>query len=175
MDDAPFVPVGRVVKVHGVKGEVSVAMAAGPPFSLPEGIPLWVVPPAGKPVPRVVERVRQGPKGPLVKLAGIDDRHGAEDLRDRTLVARPSDLPADYPDEPADETGMAVYDADRGFLGEVVDTIVTGANDVWVIDGGPFGEVLVPVIDDVVVEIDEERGRIDVTLLPGLIEEEPRG
>jgi 16S rRNA processing protein RimM len=53
----------------------------------------------------------------------------------------------------------------------VTDVIVTGANDVWVVEGR-FGQVLVPDIDDVVGEIDEEAGTVSVTLLPGLIEDE---
>ena len=45
----------------------------------------------------------------------------------------------------------------------------TPANDVWVVDGGPFGEVLLPVIEQVVREVPEE-GPIAVRVLPGLID-----
>jgi len=48
---------------------------------------------------------------------------------------------------------------------------VTGANDVWVVHG-PYGEVLLPVIDDVVVSFDEDAETVMVTLLPGLLPEE---
>ena len=44
----------------------------------------------------------------------------------------------------------------------------TPANDVWVVDGGAFGEVLVPAVEDVVVEL-PECGPISVKLLDGLI------
>lgn len=173
MDDAPFVPLGRVVKVHGVKGEVSVAFVADPPFLLPEGIEVWVVPPTEGPKTYRIEGIRPGPKGPLVKLSEIDDRGAAEPLRGRTLMVRPEDLPAGYADtDGTDVTDMQVFDAERGFLGRIVDTIVTGANDVWVVDDGPVGQVLIPVIDDVVVGIDESLERIDIRLLPGLIAEE---
>ncbi len=173
MDDAPFVPLGRVVKVHGVKGEVSVAFVAGPPFLLPEDIEVWVVPPTAGPKAYRIEGIRSGPKGPLVKLSQIGDRGSAESLRGRTLMVRREDLPAGLANElPLDMTDMQVVDADRGFLGRIVDTIVTGANDVWVVEGGPVGQVLIPVIDDVVVGIDEELGQVDIRLLPGLIAEE---
>jgi len=42
---------------------------------------------------------------------------------------------------------------------------------VWIVHG-PYGEVLVPVIEDVVVEIDDDAQTIDVELLDGLIEGE---
>ena len=61
---------------------------------------------------------------------------------------------------------MSVVDEARGVLGEIVEVIVTGANDVWVVDG-PFGEVLLPVIDDVVLDVDEEARTAQVRLLAG--------
>ncbi len=68
-----FVPLGRVVRTHGLKGEVSVAPATDLPFLLPEGLPVWFIPPRPGAGPTSVEGVRPGPKGPLVKLAGIHD------------------------------------------------------------------------------------------------------
>lgn len=171
MSDAPFVPVGRIVKVHGLNGEVSVVPSAGPPFAIPEQLAVWVVPPLDIPTEVTIESVRPGPKGPLIKLSGISDRSAAEALRGRTLVARPADLPEEWADEAEDDVGLRVIDVDRGDIGTIVDVIVTGANDVWVLRDGPYGEVLVPVIDDVVLEIDEAEGTATVRLLPGLIDE----
>jgi len=171
MSDAPFVPVGRIVKVHGLYGEVSVVPAAGPPFSLPEGLRVWLVPPRSGPAQHVIESVRPGPKGPLVRLDGVSSRADAEPLRGCTLLARSADLPEGWTEPGADDIGLAVVDVERGEIGSVVDVIVTGANDVWVVRDGPYGEVLVPVIDDVVLEVDSESGVATVRLLPGLIDE----
>ena len=52
--------------------------------------------------------------------------------------------------------------------GIIVEVIVTGANDVWVVQG-PFGEILIPVIDDVVLGVSEDDGVIVVRLLDGLM------
>jgi 16S rRNA processing protein RimM len=49
-----------------------------------------------------------------------------------------------------------------------VEVILTGANDVWVVDG-PFGEILIPVIDDVVLGTEPEGETIVVRLLDGLM------
>jgi len=115
--------------------------------------------------------VRPGPKGPLVKISGFDDRSAAQALRGCMLVARPGDLPA-YMTEPAfDPVGLAVHDEVRGFLGKVTDFIETGANEVWIVEQGPFGQVLIPVIDDVLISIDEETRVASVRLLEGLLEE----
>ena len=78
-----------------------------------------------------------------------------------------SDLPD--PIEHFDPVGLELVDEKRGSIGRVTDVIVTGANDVWVVEG-PLGEILIPVIDDVIMDIDDDTGTVRVRLLPGLIE-----
>ena len=168
---APYVPLGRVVKTHGLKGEVSVAPAADLPFVLPEGLEVWFVPPPSGARSGRVENVRRGPKGPLVKVSGIDDITAAHRLIGSQMIARADELPAIWSEEPEVEftaEGLIVTDVAHGLLGEVVEVIVTGANDVWVVEG-PLGEVLLPVIDQVVLEIDEEAMTARVELLEGLL------
>lgn len=170
MADAPFVPFARVVKVHGTRGELSVAPLGE--FSLDDmvGATVWVVPPPGGPRGGTVESVRPGPKGPLIKISGIDDRSSAESVRGCSLVARPGDLPEGWDAEPFDPEGFQIVDEVRGRIGVIRDVIITGANDVWVVEDGPYGQVLVPVIDDVVIEIDEDTETVTVRLLDGLID-----
>ncbi len=173
MDAVTFVPLGRVARTHGLKGEVSV-IPAGLPFELPVGLPVRFVPPRPGVGETTVEAVRPGPKGPLVKLAGIDDIDAASRVVGATLVCAAADAPRFATDaaEGPDPIGLTVVDEERGELGVVEDVIETGANDVWVVRGGPFGEVLVPVIQDVVLTVDERTRRAHVRLLPGLIEED---
>ena len=174
MSASTYVELGRVVKTHGLKGEVSVAIAADLPFTLPEGLDVWFVPPPVGVRTGRIEGVRPGPKGPLVKISGVDDVDAAYALCGTEMLAKRADIPQEWFEEGEEEfdaDGMIVRDERRGLLGEVVETIVTGANDVWVVDG-PFGQVLLPVIDDVVLEIDEAAGEIRVRLLPGLLPEE---
>jgi 16S rRNA processing protein RimM len=75
------------------------------------------------------------------------------------------------PEDEPDPVGLKVVDEARGSLGLIEDVIVTGANDVWVVRG-PYGEVLIPVIDDVVISVHESEGLVTVRLLPGLIDED---
>ena len=168
----PFVPLGRVVKTHGLKGEVSVAPATDLPFLLPQGLMVWFVPPVARVGATSVESVRPGPKGPLVKLADVHDISTASLLVGATMVTRAEDYPFEDEEEEPDPVGLTVIDEERGVLGTITDVIVTGANDVWVVEGDRFGEVLVPVIDDVVLEVDEDERVARVRLLPGLIEED---
>lgn len=174
MDPDAFVPLGRIVKTHGLAGEVSVFATGGLPLARLVGVTVWFVPPPALVRTAVIAGVRPGPKGPLVRFDGVEGPEAAAALRGATIMARSQDLPAGV-DEPAaepDPVGLRVIDAARGDIGEVTDVIVTGANDVWVVTGGRFGEVLVPVIGPVVREIDWDASVVRVELLDGLIEGE---
>ena len=63
--------------------------------------------------------------------------------------------------------GLAVYTDGGEYLGEILEIIETKANNVFVVNG-PAGELLLPDIDDVVLDIDLANGRITVQLLDGL-------
>ena len=174
MTPGPFVPLGRVVKTHGLKGEVSVLVAADLPFVFPVGLEVWLVPPPAGVRSGRIEDVRRGPKGPLVKISGIDDVDAAQRAVGSDLVARASDIPAQWTESAGededDPIGLVVTDVVRGLLGEIVDVIVTGANDVWVVEW-PLGEVLLPVIDDVILGIDYDGRTAEVRALDGLLPE----
>jgi 16S rRNA processing protein RimM len=175
MDYSPFVLLARVARAHGLKGEVSVAPAADLPFAFADSLEVWVVPPPTGVRSGRIESIRRGPKGPLVKIAGIDDIGAAQQIVGSELLARAVDLPSEWLEptiEDVDLVGYTVLDEAHGPLGEIVEVILTGANDVWVVHG-TLGEVLIPVIDDVVLGIDHERKTAQVRLLPGLLPEEP--
>lgn len=169
MDAQAFVPLGRVAKTHGLDGEVSVITTEGLPVDRLCGIEVWFVPPPTTVRSSRVTGVRPGPKGPLFSFEGVGDLNAAASLRGTMVLARASELPE--LEEELDVVGFGVIDETRGDLGEIVDVIITGANDVWVVRG-PYGEVLIPVIDDVVTVFDEDARRVSVRLLPGLIDGE---
>jgi 16S rRNA processing protein RimM len=169
----PFTAVGRVVKAHGLAGEVSVLAYSDTPLDVLTGLEVWIVPPPASPRTTRIDSVRPGPKGPIVGLAAVNGIEEARALAGRELLVSTDALPETW--TPTEDTGAAcglhVVDEVHGDLGEVSEVIVTGANDVWVVQG-PFGEVLVPVIDEVVLSLDEQTGVARVRLLPGLLPDE---
>jgi 16S rRNA processing protein RimM len=134
------------------------------------GIDVWIVPPPSTARSGRIESVRPGPKGPLVKLSGFNDLDAARAVTGCDLLILESDLPAGWeePEGEEDIVGRSVEDEDRGPLGTIVEVILTGANDVWVVHG-PFGEILIPVIDDVVLGTEPDAESIVVRLLDGLM------
>lgn len=167
MEATEFGPLGRVAKTHGLNGEVSVIMTVDLPVERLPGIEVWFVPPPAAFRTARITSVRPGPKGPLFAFDAVRDLTAASALRGVTVLAKIADLPE--VEEEEDPVGLEVVDGERGSIGHVTEVIVTGANDVWVVDG-PLGEVLIPVIDDVIRDVDLEAGVVRVSLLPGLIE-----
>jgi len=168
--DAPFEAVARVIKAHGLKGEVAVKPLIDLPLEHLCGTQVWFVPPPAGVSGRELAGVRSGPKGPLLAFTPALSADEAHVIAGCTVLVRTDALPEGTLERDLDPIGLEVIDELRGALGVIEDVILTGANDVWVVNGA-FGEVLIPVIDDVVTEVDEPAGVVTVRLLPGLIDE----
>ncbi|MBC7266367.1 MAG: 16S rRNA processing protein RimM [Coriobacteriia bacterium] len=173
MDASPFTAVARILKTHGLDGEVSAALLVRhlEPAAL-QAADVWPVPPKGVPRPLHVSETRGCDETScILAFEEVTDVATAKCLVGTLLLMRADDLPETLESAVDDVVGFEVVDATRGSLGSIVDVIVTGANDVWVVHG-PFDEVLVPVIDDVVVSVDHAQRTARVSLLPGLIDED---
>jgi 16S rRNA processing protein RimM len=109
-----------------------------------------------------------------LELEGIDGRDAAETLRGAEVLV-PADQAVTLPEGQFywhQVIGLRVEDATTGeTLGTVAEILETGANHVYVVRGGRHGEVLIPVIKDVVKSIDPATGKILVEPLPGLLPE----
>jgi len=71
-----------------------------------------------------------------------------------------------------DLIGLKVSDADTGAdYGKIADVLQTGANDVYLLRDDSGKERLVPVIPDVVTEIEPEQGYVKIRPLKGLFDD----
>ena len=151
--------IARVEKSHGKRGEVVAVPVHGLPAVLSEGMEVCVVPPPLKGGRRhVVEScVTDGREGALVSLSGVDGIDAAKKLCGRYLLVRESELPEGFDlHDGVRLIGREVVDEARGLRGRV-DEVMTGpANDVWVVALDDGGEVLLPVIDQVVSDVPDD-------------------
>lgn len=161
--------IAHVEKTHGRKGEVVAVPAHGLPLLLRKGLRVVIVPPRLK-GPRELEVVScsDSSTGQLVRLARIDTIQAASELVGHAVLARIRDLPDDFAlhDVPA-LMGRAIEDVRLGAIGAIEEVMQGPANDVWVVEG-PYGEVLVPVVEHVVASV-PEAGPIVVSLPNGLV------
>jgi 16S rRNA processing protein RimM len=161
-----------VVGVHGVRGELKVGRLTADPHRF--GLLEWVF--VGlkgqEPVAWPVEGSRLHKGHVLLKLGHCDDRKTAETLRGH-LVQVPLDeaIPLDEGEYYEHQiVGLGVWTEAGEHLGEVVEILYTGANDVYVVRGPGPGrrEILIPAIEGVVLEVNLTSGRLVVKLLEGL-------
>lgn len=172
--DPPFLVVGRVLRPHGVRGELRVRLLTGYPEHFLHLEQVGLGHDAESPddiTLHDVERARLHKEYGILKLADCDDRDDADLLREQFVMVPLGDA---VPLE-ADEyyhfqlVGLTMVTAEGETIGQVMEILETGANDVYVVNGPQYGEILVPAIDDVVQEIDLAARRIVITPLPGLL------
>ncbi len=175
-----LIEIGRVTRGHGIRGEIKIEGA--PDFlEALATVKRIFVSPAGEDA-RSAERIDSilGFAAPVVKcrlhqsaalvlIRGVATRNDSEALRGARIFAFEADLPELSDDEyyAHDLIGLQVVDEAGGAIGELVDVLATGANDVYVIQG-PAGERLLPAIESVIKAIDLEAGLIRVAVPEGL-------
>lgn len=164
--DRAFIAVGRIVGPRGIKGELKVELTTDDPrrFFLLETVYL-----GEEHIAHQVERVRLHKGRALLLLGEIDTPDLAEIWRDAYVYIRAEDaLPlAENQYYVDDVIGLKVLDEEGNALGQVADVLPTGSNDVYVISG-LRGELLLPALSDVVLEIDLDRGQMVVRIPEGL-------
>ena len=167
-----FLAVGRVVGVHGVRGELKVAILTDDPHRLGRLERVLVGLEGQEPVAWLLEGVRLHKGHALLKLSHCDDRDAAETLRGH-LILVPLDQATPLGEGEYYEhqiVGLEVWTVAGEHLGEVVEILYTGANDVYVVrrPGPGHREILIPAIAGVVLEVNLASGRLIVELPDGL-------
>ena len=70
----------------------------------------------------------------------------------------------------ADLLGLTIVDESGVTIGELIDVIETGANDVYEVKTPDGGHVLLPAIKDCILDVDMEEKIILVHMLKGLVD-----
>lgn len=128
---------GEIVGVFGIRGELRIFLHHRESDTLREEREVWLVSPTGeRRKAQMVVRPGAG-KRILAKVRGIDTPEAAETLVGRAIhIARPALPPTEEGEYYIhDLIGMAVEDETGRSLGMLED-VVPGARDVWVIDTG---------------------------------------
>lgn len=164
-----YLIVGQIVAPHGIRGEVKVRLITEEPEFLQTLETLYVDEAAPRPLQVANVRFHRGHA--LVQFEHITTRSEAERLRGLYVLIPKAWAPPLEEDEyyVHEIVGLRVVTTAGEELGRVVDVLFTGANEVYVVRGGPYGEVLIPAIKEVVRAVDLEAGEMRVELIEGLI------
>ncbi|WP_127531863.1 ribosome maturation factor RimM [Paenibacillus kobensis] len=169
--------VGKLVNTHGIRGEVKVWPHTDFPdvrFAKGSMLTLFDEEKGGRLEVEVVS-ARLQKNVYIVKLKGFDNINDIEKYKGWTLKVSEDDLVDLAEDEYYyhEIIGCTVVTDEGEELGTVTEILSPGANDVWVVKGkggnGRPKEILLPVIDDVLRNVDVAGKTITVHLLEGLI------
>jgi len=164
-----YLAIGRVVRAHGLKGEISVAVMTEFPerFETTKQVYLGDQCEA---IPYQLKSYRWHKDNVLLTLTGIANRNQAESLKGQ-LVQVPIEEAMPLPDGVYYHyqlVGLEVVTTTGERLGILSEVLETGANDVYVVDNDGQ-ELLLPAIAEVVRSIDLEEAQMVVEVIEGLI------
>ena len=157
-----LIETGRIVNTHGLRGEVKIEVWADSVEVLCCFRRLFV-----DGVERKVERGRAQKGFAIVKLAGIDSIDEAERVKNHVVYVPREDIPLkDGGFLLTDLVGCRAVDENGGALGTVTDVLSLPGGEVLEIRGER--EILVPLVEEFLLDADVEAGTVTVRLIEGM-------
>jgi 16S rRNA processing protein RimM len=166
--------VGRVVKAHGVTGELVVEVRTDDPeLRFAPGAVLRAKGSDRRERNYTVETVRVHGSRLLVRLSGVADRDAADALRRSLFVVDSADLPPiDEADTYYDHQleGLRVRTTDGREIGVVAEVLHTAGGELLAVDRDEGGELLVPFVGAIVTSVSLQDGVVEIDPPEGLLE-----
>jgi 16S rRNA processing protein RimM len=170
--DNNLLEIGKIVNTHGLRGEVKVVVWMDYPEDFEEIKTVYLK--TRKELKQLtVKNVKYQKNNLIVKFSEFNDINEVEQYKNCTLYADRDEL-GELPEGThyiVDLIGLDVVDEDGAKIGVIADVFNTGASDIYDVKREGKKNLLLPVIDDVVKEIDIEGGKITVHILEGLDDE----
>lgn len=152
MNNKPVV-VGRFGRVHGVRGDIHVISFTDPISNIIDYSP-WLIQKNGEWQPLSIASVTQRNNDIIAHIQDCNDRDLAKRYTNAEIAVPYETLPKLEAEEFywTELIGLNLINKEGKSLGEVVDILETGANDVLVVKGE--NEHLVPYTKSVVLKVD---------------------
>lgn len=157
-----FLVIGLLRRSHGLKGDVLMDLYTDFPERLTPGKTVYI---GENHRPLTIRSIRAGNKEVMIGFGGYSNPESTADLRNQ-LVYVPAD---ETPTLPEGEyyhhqlIGLRVVNQSNQPLGILKEIIETGANDVYVVQTPSGDEILLPAVDEFILEINLERGEMRVS------------
>jgi len=161
-----YLSVGFLRRPHGLQGEIIMDLHTDFPERMKKGRKLFV---GEKHKLMTLTNVRPHQLGLLVKFKDIETPEDAGLYRNQWVYVETKDVP--LPDGQFykhELLGLIVVDENESPLGELVEILETGANDVYVVRDDSGKEILLPNIPSVILDLNFDARLLKVHLLEGL-------
>ena len=160
---AELIEAGKIVNTHGMRGEVRVQPWADSPDFL-TGFEHFYI--DEMPVQVLFAKVHKGCV--IATLEGVDDIDAAIRMKNKIIKIKKEDVTLEEGSYfVTDLIGLKVLDNETGeTLGILSDVLSLPSNNVYVITGKR--EILVPAVQEFIVETSLEEGYVKIRLIEGL-------
>ena len=159
-----YLTLGKLRRAHGIKGEIPLEVYTEILELLTPGQVVFV---GESHQTLTIEATRWKNNLLLLKFKNLDNREIVSHLTNDLVYVKSDQLPL-LDDEAFyyhQLLGLKVFEEDGKFVGHLSEILHTGANDVYLIENEKGEEVLIPAIEDVILEIDLEEQKMVVAKL----------
>ena len=161
--------VGKIVNTHGLRGEVKVVPWTDYPEVF-EDIETVYIKKKSDYERLDIAGIKYQKNNLIIRFAQLKDINEAEKYKNRVLYAERTSL-GELPEGVyyiADLIGLDVVKEDGEKVGVISDVFNTGSNDIYEVKREGQKNLLLPVIDDVVLNIDIENKKVTVRMMEAL-------
>ncbi|MGG2095865.1 ribosome maturation factor RimM [Bacillus sp. S13(2024)] len=165
--------VGKIVNTQGVKGEVRVISRTDFPeerYKVGNILYIWQEKVA-EPLAVKVTSHRQHKSFDLLKFEGYNNINEVEQLKG-SLLKVPEEQLGELPEGEYyyhEIIGCTVVTEDGETIGTIKEILSPGANDVWVIKQPKGQDVLIPYIEEVVLQVNIDEKLVTIQVMEGLL------
>lgn len=163
--------VGVITSTHGLKGEVKVFPTTDDKNRFKDL--KEVILDTGKEKLNIeIQGVKFFKQFVILKFKGIDHINDVEKYKKSSLlVSRENAVKLDEGEYfISDLIGLKVVTDEDTDLGILIEVLFTGANDVYVVEGQDKKEILLPAIKDCILNVDIDKGIMQVHIMEGLLD-----
>ncbi|MGG2199619.1 MULTISPECIES: ribosome maturation factor RimM [Paenibacillus] len=166
--------VGKIVNTHGIRGELKIVPQtdfADERFA-PGSKLVFVDPNSSATLPVTVESAREHKTMFIIRFRGFGNINEVEKYKGWLLKVEEKYL-SELPDGEFyyhEIVGCTVVTEEGETLGEITEILSPGANDVWVVKRPKGKPLLLPYIDDVILDVDVEGKKVTARLMEGLLD-----
>jgi 16S rRNA processing protein RimM len=170
MSSNQFVEIGTIQRTHGVSGEFQVAWNND--FYLDEhNLESVFLEIEGIPIPFFISSIRsKGEDKALIKLDDIEDVNVANEFVGMKLLLPSEQVETDDELLMSDLVGYTLISNHNQMIGKIIDYQEFQSNSVFTVIHQSGGEIMIPAVDDLIVEIDSENKSIVMEIPDGLID-----
>lgn len=162
-----YIQIGKIVNTQGIRGEIKIIPLTDDPKRYEDLTKVYVEGEVGE---FEIERVWYKKNFVILKFKNYNNINEVLNFKNRFILIHEEDA-VQLPEDTYfihQIIGLKVYHFNGNEIGEIIDVIQPGGNDVYVVKNSKK-DILIPAIKEVVKEINIDEGKVIIDPIEGMI------